>query len=221
MVQVRFPTDSDRLAIVGRTGSGKTVAAAWHLSLRDFHKMAWAIINSKGDKLLDKIGRLPGVRNISLDDMPHKTGLHMIRPIPEQDDERLQAFFWRIWERGKTGIYADEGYMMPKGGAFNALLTQGRSKRIPMIILCQRPVWLSKFVFSESDYFQIFELSHSDDQENLRKFVPYKVVEGLPDYYSLWYQVKLKSVITFGPVPDEAEVLQTIREKVQPKTRYV
>lgn len=220
-MDVQLPTANDRLAIIGRTGSGKTVAAAWHLSLRDFDKMPWVIINSKGDPLLDKISKMPGVRNISLDANVAKRGLHVIRPIPEVDEEKLQAFFWRIWQRGKVGIYADEGYMMPKGGAFNALLTQGRSKRIPMIILAQRPVWLSKFVFSESDFFQVFDLSHSDDIENLRKFLPYAVVDGLPPYHSLWYDVKRKGLVTFAPVPEESKVLDTIRAKTLPTVKYV
>jgi hypothetical protein len=61
-----------------------------------------------------------------------------------------------VWAQENTGIYIDEGYMLGvRNPALNACLTQGRSKRIEMMILSQRPVWMSKFVFSESNYLRL------------------------------------------------------------------
>lgn len=219
--EIRFPTNSDKLAVIGRNGSGKTVAAGYNFSLRNFDKMPWTIVNSKGDELIEKIGKLPGVHNIKLDERPKKPGIYIIRPIPEVDDEKVEAYFWHCWKRGRHGIWADEGYMIPKGGALNALLTQGRSLKIPMIILMQRPVFLSKFVLTESNFIQVFDLSHKDDKDTLRKFIPYDVVETLPPYHSLWYDVARKKLTIFGPVPTEKEILETIRKKITPTMRLL
>lgn len=218
---VRFPTDSNRMTVIGRTGSGKTVAGLWHLSERSYDKMPWVIINSKGDPLIAKISKIPGVHSITLDVTPKKPGLYIVRPLPDEDDDALNAFFKRIWARGNTGIYIDEGYMIPKNGTINWILTQGRSKRIPVITLAQRPVFLSKFTFTESEFFQVFELSHDDDKETLRKFVPYDVVETLPEYHSLWFDVGKKTLVTFGPVPDETAILTRIRDRVAPRVTYI
>lgn len=211
----RLPTNSDRLVIFGRTGSGKTQAAIFHLSYRNFDRMPWVVIDSKGDALLKKISKLPKANNITLEQTPKKPGLYFVRPIPEVDDEKLEEFLWRIHLRGKTGIYIDEGYMMPRGGPMNAILTQGRSKQVPVIMLAQRPVWMTKFSRSEASFFQVFELSDEDDRAVLRKFLPYDVVEGLPPYHSLWYDVGRKQTDLFSPVPDEETLLETFKHRLK------
>jgi hypothetical protein len=218
---VRFPNNSQHLLILGRNGSGKTQAAIFNLSLRNFDKMPWVIVNTKGDATINKIGKMKGVHNIDLDDTPKRAGLYIVRPVPERDDDLLSNFLMRIWQRGRTGIYADEGYMLPKGGATNALLTQGRSKKIPMIILAQRPVWLSRFAFSEASFFQAFDLTTESDRKIARDFMPYDVVESLPPYHSLWYDVNRKRLDKLSPVPGEAELLETFRQRLAPKTRYL
>lgn len=183
--------------------------------------MPWVIVDSKGDRLIRKIAKMPGVHNIELDFTPKKPGLYIIRPLPEDDDDALNAFIKRIWARGKTGVLFDEGYMIPKFGPVNWLLTQGRSKRIPVITLAQRPVLLSKFTFTESEFFQVFFLSHKDDKDTLRKFIPYDVVETLPPYHSLWYDVGSRKLVEFSPVPDEKTILDRIRQRIAPTTHYI
>ena len=52
---IKFPDNSQRITIIGRTGSGKTHAALWHLSIRDLKNLPWVIINSKGSNFFNKI----------------------------------------------------------------------------------------------------------------------------------------------------------------------
>ena len=217
----RLPGNSDKLAVIGRNGSGKSVAAGFNFSLRNFDKMPWVIINSKGDELINKIAKISGVHSVKLDYTPKKPGIYIYNPIPEVDDDKLEALMWRIWKRGRTGIWCDEGYMIPQGSAFKALLTQGRSLKIPMIILMQRPVFMSKFVLTESNFFQVFDLSHKDDKDTLRKFMPYDVVETLPPYHSLWYDAPKRTLSTWKPVPDEKVILENIRRKIEPTTHLI
>lgn len=211
MSEIALPGNSHRHVILGRTGSGKSVNAAHFLSLRNFDVMPWVIVNSKDDKFL---GNIPGVQELRLDaPLPKKPGLYMIRPIPERDDAALEAFMWRCWGRGKIGIYWDEGYMIPNpSAAFNALLTQGRSKSIPMIILSQRPVWLSKFVWSEADFWQVFQLSQDDDIKTVQKTLKMKI-SRLPDYHSYWYDVKRNYLAEMTPVPNERAILDVFERR--------
>lgn len=193
-----LPTDKQRISIVGRTGSGKTVAAMHHLSQRQFDVRPWVIYNFKHDENLDAI---PGVKLIELDDLPVKPGLYMAHPGP-YDSEALEAHMMAIWAAGNMGLYVDEGYMVDRNSrAFSLLQTQGRSKHIPMITLSQRPVWLNRFVFSESDFFQIFQLQHKKDRDKIGEYVPANIEERLPAYHSYYYDVAEDKLDVWSPVP--------------------
>src|SRR5215469_2654678 len=136
-----IPGHDERLAVIGRTGSGKTHFAVWALSKANWPTRPWIIVDYKRD---DLIGELPGVEEISLTPrrMPRHPGLYVVHPRPDSDDA-VETFLMRIWERGHTGIYIDEGHILPERGGLQAILTQGRSKKIPAIVLTQRPKWVS------------------------------------------------------------------------------
>lgn len=217
---VKFPGPTDRLAVIGRTGSGKTTAAAWHLSGRDFDLQPWIIVNTKGDPLLYQIAAIPGVNNISVDDTPGERGLYHIDPTPD-DAERLNAFFGRVWQKQNCGIYIDEGYMITNTEKLNACLTQGRSRQIPMIILSQRPAWITKFVFSEADFVQLFNLSRLEDRKNVGGLVPVDKNYRLPPYESYWYNVGDDDLKRFAPVPNASVILENFRAKFPPEQALV
>lgn len=223
MTAVKLPGRSDRLVVIGRTGSGKTQAAAHWLSAKDFKREAWVMVNTKGDELLNEIAEFDQVKSIGLHENPGKTGLHMITPLP--DDARLESFLWRLWKRGNCGLYVDEGYMVGRfNRAFNALLTQGRSLKVPMIVLAQRPSWLSQFVFSEADFFQVFHLNSEDDRKTVAGFVPIDKKERnerLPDFHSLWYNVKTNALHKFSPVPPRETILEVFRAKLTARKTYL
>lgn len=207
-----LPNDTERLAIIGRTGTGKTVAAVWHLSLRDYDLMPWIIFNFKADELLDSIRP---VTEIGLADKPPtKPGLYIVRPQPHEQDE-LDAFLWKVWANGDTGLYFDEGYMVGNSKAFQAILTQGRSKHIPCIVLTQRPVWISRFVWSESDYYQVFAMTNAQDQKTVREFVP-TIPRGktLPQFHSIYHDVKRNQTVVLQPVPSRDTILRTFRKRL-------
>lgn len=219
-----LPDDTQRISIVGRTGSGKTIAAAWHLSLADFTHMPWVIYDFKRDSLLMQIAALKGAEHIGTDFAPRKPGLYFVHPLPHEVEE-VQAQMWKIWGHEQTGVYIDEGYMVCPppmiNQPFRALLTQGRSKHIPMIILSQRPVWLDRFVFSESDFYQVFALNHSGDRKKIMEYVPANLDERLPLYHSYYHDVSNAETVVLKPVPEPDLILESIENKLRSMRKRV
>jgi hypothetical protein len=217
----RLPNSSQRLAVIGRTGSGKTQAAVWHLSRQDFTKMPWIVFNFKGDKLIDE---LPGTFDLEVGDkIPKHPGIYIVRPMvfDKDDKEKLDEFLMRAWTKEHVGLYVDEGYMASGLKWFRVCLTQGRSKNIPMIVLAQRPVWLDRFVWSESDFYQAFTIHTGSDRKIVDEYIPgYSKVE-LPEFYSVWHDVGQGETIALAPVPDRATLLQSFRDRMPIRRRAI
>lgn len=217
----RLPGMTDRLAIVGQTGSGKTRFGVWALSRMPFDKMPYIIVDYKRDDLIDGIDR---AKEIDFGDVPKHPGLYVIRPNPGDDDDAIEQWMLRIWERGNTGLYIDEGYMLPQKpkGAFTYILTQGRSKHIPVIALSQRPAWVSRFIFSEAGFFAVFRLQHTDDYQTVQKYIPKDKVDimaELPDFHSTYYDAVKRVAFRLKPVPDDNAILSVFEDRLNPKRR--
>jgi DNA helicase HerA-like ATPase len=213
--ELRLPGPTHKTAIVGRTGSGKTVAAVWLLSQSDFDERPWIILDYKNDELINSIARAEPITYEELPDLP---GIYILKVLPGEE-ERVDEWFKSVWEHENLGVFIDEGYMIdPRSQWFNACLTQGRSKHISMIILSQRPVWLSRFVFSEADFFMVFDLTHVKDMEKVREYVrddDRQLLERpLAPYHSHFYDVGRKRLETFGPVPDGQVLIAMIDSRL-------
>lgn len=220
---VVLPGADKRLAICGSTGSGKTVAGVFHLNNQDWSDpkggRPWIIFDFKGDDLL---AALPALEISVHDNPPKAPGLYIVRPIPQMDDEAVTVLLWKIWANENTGIYIDEGYMVGnRNPALNACLTQGRSKRIQMITLSQRPAWMSRFVFSEADYFQIFRLNDRRDYDTIQSMISVDIKKRLSPYHSHWYDVGADEGFIFAPVPNRSALISSFREKGKRYNRTV
>lgn len=207
-----------RVSIVGHTGSGKTWLAAWMIG-RSGHlpKMPVIVIDYKFDKLLNDI---EGARELKLNaKIPKRAGLYIVHPMPKQDS-MVEDMLWKIWEKGNTMVYTDEAHMLPDDGALQALLTQGRSKHIPMITITQRPRWTSRFIFSEADYHAAFHLVYPDD----RKFVSGLFdadLGNLPRYHSAYHVVSDHRNFLLKPVPDAPVLKNALSDQIKPRTLWV
>lgn len=154
--------------------------------------------------------------------MPEKPGLYVVRPIPERDDKAVQEFLWKIWARGSIGVYVDEGYMLgQRNAALNACLTQGRSKHIEMMILSQRPVWMSKFVFSEANFFAIMNLTLEDDRKFVSGYVGGDKINLLPKYHSYWYSADDQAGAVLAPVPSRDALLARFAERLNKRRKVI
>lgn len=219
-MSVSLPGADHRIYIVGSTGSGKTFAGVFHLSLTDFDTNRPAIIfDFKRDKLLNSLG----ATEIDVNDKPPtKPGLYIVHPVPEEDDEAVTQMMRRIWSNEDTIVYIDEGYMVGnRNKALNLLLTQGRSKHVQMIILSQRPVWVSRFVRSEADFFQIFRLNDQSDYDTIQGMISVDIRERLPKYHSHYYDVSNDAAAVFGPVPNRKALIENFRTRLKRKPRII
>jgi hypothetical protein len=207
-VTISLPRNDKRTAIIGSTGSGKTQLAFWLLSTRYNPRRVCFIFDFKGESLIEELEYL-GAQEISCyGNLPTKPGIYILRPIPERDDKAVQEFLWKIWAKGNCLVWIDEGYMLgARNPALNACLTQGRSKHIEMMILSQRPVWMSKFVFSEANYFAVMNLTLEDDRKFVSGYVGGNKIQLLPKYHSYWYSADEQKGAILAPVPGRDELL--------------
>lgn len=232
-----LPTIEDRVMVIGKTGSGKTVGGLWLLSLSCFHEIPYVIIDYKRDKMIAQLDDLGAVviYDSRSDDKsltkwplpPNEPGLYIIRPDPEDKDE-MNAFLMQIWRMGSVGLFCDEAFMIPQKRPFKAydnLLTQGRSLNIPMIMLYQRPVDMSQYATSQAEYWAIFKLTKYTDIEKANEYItPAIGVDNsridaktrLPRFYWLWYD-EIEGVTTvMKPVPNPDAVMNNFRKRLKP-----
>lgn len=213
---VRLPSIADRTVLIGGTGSGKTVAGLWHLSRQPIDQMPWLVIDYKRD---DNINSIPYAQHVAVG-APLLNGVYIVHPMLHEKDA-LDEYLWEIWHQEQTGIMVDEGFMLNESEAFNTILMQGRSKRIPVIVLTQRPVFVSRFVFSEASFIQVFRVIDKRDRKTISEFTPIfgdkeSSSETLPPYYSYYYDVSGHKLVTLKPVPPMPVINRTFQDKLKP-----
>jgi hypothetical protein len=231
-MKLRRPDTSHRVCITGRTGSGKSQFAMALLSQARWDKMPYVFIDYKGEPLfLEMMDENPGmVKTLKVTDKaPKKPGLYYMQPIPNVDDEAIDVFLWSCYHKGNIGIVVDEGYSLPqtRKNCFDALLTQGRTKNIPIIVLYQRPAWMSRFAVAQADFHAYFEQSDERDCITARAFIkPYidkqkgitiTTLSPLPKYHCLWHDVGEGKTALLLPAPSRDAILETFRLRLNAK----
>ncbi len=232
---VRGPTDQQRTVILGRTGAGKSVGGIQLLAQSNFHEIPWVIIDYKGEDLLEDIlevckGRIGILK--PTDKPPTKPGLYYMKAMPKVDDEAIDRFLWLVHKQGSVGLYIDEGYCLPqdRSNAFDVILTQGRSLHIPVIILFQRPVYMSRFCIAQADFFALYKQEDRRDLKTTEQFTkPFRgpnneaitVYDTLPPFWCLWYDVGRGVTSLLRPAPPPEEIIKTFRRRLRPAKQRV
>lgn len=225
MSQIRLPDNTKRTTILGRTGAGKTVFAAGLLSRSDFVSQPWVIIDYKDDELIRDICEDNKIPQITpKDKVPTKPGLYVMRPMPKVDDALLEQWLFKVHATENCGLYVDEGYALPQADAFDIILTQGRSKRIPVISLYQRPVYMSRFAVAQADFFAVFEQNDERDLKTTKQFVTHAVsptgqkitvYDRLPPHHCLWHDVGRGVANVLAPAPPPEQIRETFAARLR------
>ncbi len=224
-----WPREDEHTAIVGRNGSGKTQLGAFMLTKQDYLKRRWVVIDYKREEIFQ---RLKNIREIGFNEVPKEPGLYILKSGPYFEDE-TEGWLWRVHQRGGVGLFADEGYMLPNsgghaGGAYQAILTQGRSLRIPVVTLTQRPVKVTPFAFSEAKHVAVFDLSRRKDWQTIEEntvdgfseWLPKGYENGLPEFHARWFMVNRKQFFLFKPVPDAKAIIAELDSKLPPRRKW-
>lgn len=207
----RVPNNSERLCVIGRTGSGKTQGAAFFLSRMDTVSMPWLLLDFKREELFNEIGAF------DLPDWnpPRFPGIYKRTVTPyDVTAGRVDEILLKVHQQGGCGIFIDEGMSLGNSHALNTVLTQGRSLEIPMIVCTQRPKRVSLAVFSEADFFALFNLTNPDDKKLVSQYMGQeKPLPRLPRFHFYWYDVVEDQLLKMRPVPDRLEIARVISAK--------
>lgn len=219
------PTDQDRVAIVGATGSGKSTFAFWLFGeTANYDRMPWIIIDYKGEEIVQALLKNKDAFLVSLDKpVPTKPGIYVVRPTP-RDPEQILNYLWLIYANGRCGVIFDELMMVPKqydihNNPVQALLTQGRSKRIPLYLLAQRPARVNISTFSEATFIAEFRLYKKDDLIRVQEYIPennpiFADRKPLPRYYCKWWDSRREMALVLKPAPGASEILDIVAHRV-------
>lgn len=209
----------ERVAIIGKTGSGKTKLA--ETLLAQFPNVV--ILDNKGRVGIDKdtrefyLAKDHYIVTTELDELPAvaKQTQHIIyRPRPELEADKrafadeMNAFFWWIYNRENCILYIDEAasvcdsYNIPPG--LNAVVKRGRELNIGCWASTQQPVNVHNTLFSEAEHFFIFRTQLQGHRDKMAGFVGDIVKKQIPGELT-------HSYFYFNPESmNDAELMQPI-----------
>jgi hypothetical protein len=146
--------------------------------------------------------------------------------LPSKDEQqRLEAFFWKVYSNEEAIVFIDEGTMIaPTNHGFRALQTQGRSKYIEVITCSQRPVKLLKEVMSEATFFAVFRLTNGTDRKTVSEWLPrdvYSPQRRLAEHRCIWYDVAQDYGVELLPAPPPREVIASFHAVVGRQKRAI
>lgn len=197
--------------------------AAHILSRQPINKMPYIVIDYKNEELLNSI---PYVQYSDFKTVPTEPGIYIVPATIIEDDANVESLLAKIHRRGRTGIFLDEGFMIPHKSpykALNAIYTQGRSKHIPMITLTQRPSWISRFAYSEADHIVYMRLNDRRDRKTVGEFTPDDDIWDLshhpPKYHAKWFDVGQGESYFLLPAPDPDDILQAFDDRLRPQRK--
>lgn len=164
---------SDRVAFVGKTGSGKTYLAKGLLS----SVQRLIVLDAKGT-----LG--DWVPNFDNDLEKKLMNGEMVRArIPAPIGGDWDDILWKCYEAGNVTIYIDEVYGISEGSkpsdALRAVITRGRELGIGVWSSTQRPSWIPLIILSECEWVFTFQLRLMEDKRRMASII------GPTAYYPL------------------------------------
>lgn len=204
---VRIKAD-ERVAYVGKTGSGKTTLARYVLQSHT----RLVVLDPKGTIAKDVKWNVSGDTAVARDILRGKPGRYVV-----SYDADWQKWFAFCWDVRNVALYIDEVFLVIENPskpepAFRRLYRQGRELGISVHAATQRPARIPLECISEAEWLFTFQLGlkkdrdrmaeFGDTEETLRKAIPDQ--HGFFTYRQGWpkavYTRKLDLKHTTGPL---------------------
>ena len=179
-MQVQIDTD-ERAAIVGTTGSGKTVLAHFLLYWAGDRVIVIDPKHTFHHEDFKEARRLPFFGN----------KFKIIYRPKAEDDDNLFSLLREAYKRGNVIIYVDElatlARFFPRSTALLEDISRtGRERSISLWGATQRPRHVPVSFFTESEVWFVFLLRDPRDRGHLRDMVGAEVQDKIP-LYQFWY----------------------------------
>lgn len=149
----------EHVAVVGDTGSGKTYLVSKLTALRHYVVM----LRTKPDDI-----EFPGFVPSQTADAMERWNAERILLSPKlsRQAREIKSALQRTWEHGGWTTVVDELWYAERRLGLSKdienLLTQGRSKKISMVVGMQRPSQVSRFAIAECTHLFVFRLEGRD-----------------------------------------------------------
>ena len=172
--------NSERLAFIGSTGSGKTQLAKFFLS--QLNRVV--VIDPK------HMFRLDGFKTSFNFPTWSREFKLIVRP-KVNDDEKLYEYIRKLYKLRNVTIYVDEmatlSDMFPyTTGALADIARIGREPRVALWSAMQRPRGTPRIFLSESETFFVFNLRAREDREYIKGYAGDEVTERIQKYH-FWH----------------------------------
>lgn len=110
----------------------------------------------------------------------------------EQEESFYNALMKWVYERENTTLWIDELMSIADNPRsyppyLKAIMTRGRSKRVSIWALTQRPVDIPAIILANSTHFFIFDLNLPQDREKIAKATGQPEFLTKPNGYHFWY----------------------------------
>ena len=191
---------SDRVSIVGKTGSGKTYLARRLLAgmAREAKKLPFyypiIILDNKGRLETfrgfgKRIRKLKALRQALVSSTP------IITYSPEegeQNEKYYTGFFDFLYNLNMPMlVYVDELALVGTGNdmpeSYEKFMKQGRERMQSLWAATQNPVFVAHDFFSNADHFFIFDLLLETDRNKMAAFAGAPVKERPEEKHGFWY----------------------------------
>jgi hypothetical protein len=165
----------EHIAAVGDTGTGKTYLVSRLVAMREYV----VVLRTKPDDI-----RFEGFRRVKRADAMDDVYQSRILLVPDHSKQVKEAYAMldRVWEQGGWTVVIDELWYVEKllklGPWVERLLTQGRSKKISVVVGMQRPAQISRFAISQCTHLFTFRVEGRDLQTIKESTTP-RIVEPI------------------------------------------
>jgi ABC-type dipeptide/oligopeptide/nickel transport system ATPase component len=175
---------NERVAFVGKTGSGKTFAA--RLLTAPIERLV--VFDSKGTLKDDETWNLEEWNKRTAKRL--KQGKPIRVRIPTPISGYWEPYFKTCYDAEDCTIYIDElygvlGARRAPGQYLTALYTRGRELGIGVWAATQRPTWVPLFALSESDWIYVFRLQLDTDKKRMAEIIGEQARRELKDHQVL------------------------------------